>query len=362
MNCLRTADIQALVDGEATDPVRRHAASCADCSRRVRERERLTASLLGDVSREIELPPAAVHRMSSALAGSQHGATRLRPAAAPRRHRAFWSASLAAAATLAAIFLVAPMFKGPSTVSASEILAASASRLQSAATGIEVREYELIVDGVPKEMMPDHANGSYRVWQAIDHDVPGRFRFASFDANGQPVSSIAQDPAQGRRVTMMTMEGQAFRFETSLPAAMPLSLPELERLHMEATIAMMQASGGQLLQVVDTPEGQQYRIEVDQQGHATSSPVWDLTRARVVVDARDYRVMEFSVTGTVLKQPYSLSYRLLQRTQGASLTAEAFEVPKQAGEIAFTGEGSAVPTRDAIVLAFRELARLKQPQ
>ena len=43
-------------------------------------------------------------------------------------------------------------------------------------------EYELVLDGVPKEMMPDEADGTYRVRQAIDHGVPGRFRFASFGA------------------------------------------------------------------------------------------------------------------------------------------------------------------------------------
>ena len=153
------------------------------------------------------------------------------------------------AATIIAVLFVAPMIKEPATVSASEILAASATRLNSPVTGIEVLEYELVIDGVPKEMMPDHANGMYRVRQVIDHDIPGRFRFSSFGPDGQPISSIAQDPAQRRRVTMMTIEGQPYRFETTLPDETPMSLPEMERLHMEATITMMQASGNQLLQV-----------------------------------------------------------------------------------------------------------------
>ena len=48
------------------------------------------------------------------------------------------------------------------------------------------------------------------------------------------------------------------------------------------------------------------------------------------------------------------------RTLGASLQADAFDVPHEPGQMAFTGEGSVVPTRDVMVLAFRELSRLKQ--
>jgi hypothetical protein len=156
----------------------------------------------------------------------------------------------------------------------------------------------------------------------------------------------------------LTLDGQPYRFDVTLPSKPPLSLPELERLHMEATISMMQASGNQLLQIVDTPAGRQYRIEVEHAATETVSPVWDLTRAHVVVTAADYRIVEFAVTGTLLKQPYSVSYKLLRRTTGAALQPEAFDVPAERGEIRFSGDGSAVPARDAMVLALRELARL----
>ena len=76
-----------------------------------------------------------------------------------------------------AIVFVAPMMKKDrGAVSAAEILAESANRLAQPATGIELLEYELVLDGVPKDMMPDHANGTYLVRQAIDHTTPGRFR------------------------------------------------------------------------------------------------------------------------------------------------------------------------------------------
>ena len=42
--------------------------------------------------------------------------------------------------------------------------------------------------------------------------------------------------------------------------------------------------------------------------------MWDLTEARVLIDARDYRVTEFAVSGSFLKQAYSLSYKLISHS------------------------------------------------
>ena len=121
---------------------------------------------------------------------------------------------------------------------------------------------------------------------------------------------------------------------------------------------MMQASGNQLVEVVETAEGRQYRIEVPKVSAPGSNPVWDLTEARVLIDAKDYRVHELAVKGTFLKQPYSVSYRLISRDVVTSVAPDTFEVPRQPGEILVSGEGSAVPARDAMVLALRELSRL----
>src|SRR5204863_9498586 len=120
----------------------------------------------------------------------------------------------------------------------------------------------LVLGGVPKEMIPDQVDGTYRIWQAIDHDVPGRFRFASYAADGRMFSSIAEDPIAKRRVAAFTSEGQPYRFEMTLPAgARNMSLLEMQRLHMEASITMMQASGNQLVETIDGASGKLYRIE-----------------------------------------------------------------------------------------------------
>jgi hypothetical protein len=365
MSHLTSTQIQAVADGEAPQPLRDHAASCTECAAQVAERRR-AAGFLTSVLDGIDIPPAAARRIENALAGVAplQGATRLRNAPVkPAWRRAAWGAAGLAAATIVAIVFVAPMLKEDrGAVSAAEILAASANRLAQPTTGIELLEYELVVDGAPKDMMPDHANGTYHVRQAIDHSTPGRFRYASFGPDGQPISTIAQDPVTGRRIMMFNLEGQNFRFEVNVPPDVGPSLPQLERLHMEASIAMMLASGNQLLEVVDAPDGRYYRIEVPNVRAAGTNPVWDLTAARVVVNASDYRVTELAVKGTFLKQSYSVSYRLTNRSIVSNLAPDTFDVPTQPGSIVIDGDGSALPARDAMVLALRELARLKNSQ
>jgi hypothetical protein len=361
MRHLTNAQIQAVADDHSPAADREHAASCAACGARVIEQRQAAASFASAMN-AAAMPQATARRVETALAASARssGATRLRPAPRSRRWQpAAWGTAGLAAAIALVIAFVAPMMKEDrGTVSAAEILAHSVNRLAQSATGIELLEYELVLDGVPKDMMPDHANGTYHVRQAIDHTAPGRFRFSSYGPGGQPISSIAQDPVSGNRVMTVNLDGQAYRFEVSVPSNVGPSLPEMERLHMEASIMMMQASGNQLVEIVETAEGRQYRIEVPKVSAPGTNPVWDLSEARVLIDAKDYRVQELAVKGTFLKQPYSVSYRLISRDVVTNVPPDTFEVPRQPGEILISGGGSAVPARDAMVLALRELARL----
>ena len=349
--------------------MRRHAAQCDTCAAKVREREALMADMRDTVAPPVGIPVPLEQRVNFHLkADATKGATRLVPTA-PRSFRLqaerkwLYSTLAIAAATLVAVLFVVPALRKPdATLSAAEILAKSASQLSARVTGgVEILEYELVLDGVPKEMMPDGADGTYRVRQAIDHNVPGRFRFASYAPDGSMMTSIAQDPARNRRVMAFTVDGQPYRFEVSLPAEnRGMSLPEMERLHMEASITMMQASGNQIVETIDGPLGKLYRIEVPRVSGPGTSPVWDLTEARVLIDARDYRVTEFAVSGSFLKQAYSLSYKLITHNVVGSVAADTFLVPSQSGEIVITGEGSHVPSHDVVMLSLRELTRLKQ--
>lgn len=366
MKCLNDAQIQAVVDNEATADIQTHAASCARCGDKVRERGRLTAAILGALSVPAQIPPGAVHRIDRALAeGTGAGATRLRELqpTSGRWRTAVWSGGAVAAATLIAVLVVAPALRGPSTVSAAEILAKSADRLaEPVASGVETLEYDLTLDGVPREMMPDYIDGAYRVTQVIDHDSPGRYMATAYAKNGELVWGVAQDPAQRRRVVVIRIDDQPYRFEFALAGTIALSPPEMERLHMQASVAMMQASGNQLLDVVDTGSGRQYRIEVPSIAGQARNAVWDLSHAKAIIDANDYHVVELAVKGTFLKQPYSVSYRLIQRTiaAGATVQPSEFELPADPSAIVLEGEGSAVPVRDALMLAMREVSRLRR--
>jgi hypothetical protein len=368
-NCLNDEQLQALADGESDAAHRAHAASCIACGARLRDRAALMASIEATLNPPVGLPAELenrIFRLEAEAAGTGSGATRLRRQSGFRLQRegsARWiyTASAIAAAIVAVVFLIPAIRTSDTTVSASEILAKSANQLSAATRGIELLEYELVLGGVPKEMIPDQVDGTYRIWQAIDHDVPGRFRFASYAADGRMFSSIAEDPVAKRRVMAFTSEGQAYRFDLTLPAGpRNMSLPEMQRLHMEASIALMQASGNQIVETIDGPTGKLYRIEVPRVAAPGTNPVWDLTEARVLIDSRDYSVVEFAVQGSFLKSPYSLSYKLLRRVVGATLQPDAFAVPPQPGEIVVTGEGSAVGAHDVVVLALRALAQAKR--
>jgi hypothetical protein len=215
---------------------------------------------------------------------------------------------------------------------------------------------------MPREMMPDHVDGAYRVKQVIDHDTPGRYFLATYAPDGTVLSAVAQDPANHTRAMTLRVEGQLFRFDVTLPPNIILSPPEMERLHMEASVRMMQASGDQQLQIVDRDGERFYLIEVPKVTTQIENDVWDLTEARVLVDAHDYHIVEFSVRGRFLKQPYSVSYRLISRAIAAQadIGADEFEVPSDGSAVRVVGDGSAIPMRDALVLALRELARVRQ--
>ncbi len=368
MKCLNDSEIQAVADGEGADEIRQHARTCARCGERVRNREQAMSAVSQSLRASVEMPIATHRRVTQALSDGgdrsstrmRGGATRLRYGARSRRGRAFWSAVAVAAATLLVVFVILPMMKGPTTVSASEILAASANRLaQQPTDGVEFLEYELAIEGVPLELTPDRTNGKYRVRQVIDRSRAGRFLVSTHADGGALLSAVGQDPASGRRTMIVRLDGQAYRFNFTIPANASMSIPEMERLHMEASVAMMQASGVQRLQVIDGPAGRQYRVDVPQVRATSQGAVWDLSEAHLVVAADDYRVIEFAVKGMFLKQPYSLSYRLLNRevkTQ-AELAGDEFDVPNEPGAVTLEGEGSAIPAGDALIVALRELAK-----
>ncbi len=258
--CLNSIQIQAVVDGEAGAAERAHVATCGACASRVARRQQQIAEIEQTLNAPIAMPAPLAERVQSTFASGAAGATRLRaPNGGGRRRWVYSGFAVAAATLIAVLFIVPAVRKHDATVSASEILAKSANRLAAApAANVDFLVYELVLDGVPREMMPDHENGTgtYRVQEVVDHSVAGRYRLATYDPSGAELSSVAQDPATGRRVMTVRVDGQPYRFETTLPAAQTLSVPDIERLHMQATVALMQASGNRRLQTIDAPDGQ----------------------------------------------------------------------------------------------------------
>lgn len=370
MKCLNDAQIQAVVDREAQADAVAHAAACGRCGERVRRFETRAAAVEQAIAEPAVVPAALAARVREAIddgagSGAQaaaRGATRLRhvPARAPLWLRAGWSTAAVAALAILTFVFVIPSIRGPQAVSASGILAESATRLsQVPASGIELREYELTLDGIPRELSPDHPDGVYRIRQAIDHGTPGRFRFSSYTSDGQVLTSIAQDPVTRNRVSLMRVDDRYYRFEFIVPPNDVPSLPEIERLHMEASIKMMQATGQPMLKEIESGGRRHYLIEVPQVNATNDKAVWDLTHARVLVDAADFRVTEFQASGRFLNQPYSVSYKLISHVVAATVIPDVFEVPPQPGEVVISGEGTANPAGDALFAALRELAKAR---
>jgi hypothetical protein len=366
MTCLTDAEIQAVADHESGEAARAHVEGCASCTARVSEQRRRLAVVAALLVPTSALPGPLVQRVEQALgaAATPRGATRLRTDAAARP--AWWrpaiAAGTAAAAAIVLLFVI-PGWDGPGTVSASEVLAQSLEQLSRAATGVELREYELKLDGVPKEIMPDQENGTYRIQQLIDHQSPGRYRMSTYAPNGTLLSAVSEDPAERQRVSLVRLGQQVYRFEFDVATAPQLSLADMERLHNEATVAVMQASGEKSLRVVHGARGKAYLIEIPHVSAPAKAktPLWDLQDARVLIDAADYRIRELSVRGTFLEQPYSISYTLIRReTRPASDVArEEFEVPLEPGAIVLKGEGTQNPMRDALAVALRELSEAR---
>src|SRR6188508_2337686 len=90
MTCLNDSHIQALADGEPLPEAAAHAAGCAACAARVRERQALMAALTSAVDVPAKMPPqveesvffrlkAEATRLGGAEATGAQGATRLLP-------------------------------------------------------------------------------------------------------------------------------------------------------------------------------------------------------------------------------------------------------------------------------------------
>jgi hypothetical protein len=85
----------------------------------------------------------------------------------------------------------------------------------------------------------------------------------------------------------------------------------------------------------------------------------ELTRARVVIDATDYRVHEFTAAGSLLGLPFDASIRLLtHEINGTDLRPDEWAVPQEPGDVVIEGDGVG-ELNDSMTVVLRELGRLR---
>jgi hypothetical protein len=372
--CLSDARIRAAADGEAGEYELEHLAVCAVCRARLGDALRASEELSA-LAASIAVPPSlgesvgrALSRTSDAslTSGSPRaesrsertGATTLRDAPATRWGPRVWLTTSVAAAAVLVVFFVMPQPDAPRTLSAAQILDRSLQTL-SPISGTERREFDLELR-VPR--IASVQNGMYRIEQLIDHDTPGRHRLVRYAPDGTLLSGVSEDPVAGRRTAVVRVDGQLFAFRFSIDPARTLSLRELERSHVEGMIRLLQAAAGQTVREVDSAQGKRYIIELPQVASAHASGLWELSRARVVVDGTDFQILELAIGGAYLGEPFAVSFRLRRRDvqPSAEVSPEAFEVPDAEEAISIDGIGTDDFGHDLVASALRELARSKR--
>ena len=356
MRCLDDVDLQAVADGEAREAVAAHAANCARCGERVDGIRRHLRAIASAVNTGAGLPPPLDARVRESVVshGAARGSTTLRsPLRAPAWRRPPVMTGVAAVAVVViVVFGVLPRLDSPTTLSASQVLGRSLETLSSA-TGVEMLEYELTADGI--------ARGSWRIQLVVDHERPTRYRATTFGPDGQVQAAISQDPVKQRRMQLVRIDNRNYVVDvTPVPNPM-LSMPQMAQALAETVITMMQATSDQKLTVVDGPEGRRYVVEIPPIAPpASAAPTLDLHRGRTVVSANDFRIQEFEAAGTLLKQPFSISFRLLQHvvlSGSVQMSPDPFELQTGPGDVVLQGVPSDHPFDELLTTLVRELAR-----
>jgi hypothetical protein len=347
MTCLSDARIQAAADGEATAAEVEHAQSCASCRGRVND----TRGEMREFAREmsaIAVPPLRPPRPSTTL-GAGTGATTLRPAPAYVRRQPAWIfAGAAAAAVILALFVVFPAFDTRGQLNASEILNRSLATLSR--SGVEMLKYRLSINA-PR--IAAEETGDFLIEQLIDHDS-GRWRFTRFAADGSLLSGIAENPAANLREVFVRDAGRSFHFSFQLSQGDQMPLWDLQRRYAEALIRIVQASGARADLTTNANGEQQYVVELPPAAGAAASPIFDLQRARLVIDSQDFHVVEFSAAGSAVGDSVSVGFRLIERSVWGSAPGDVtFELPQDAGAIELSGEATKHIPHDIFQLLLR---------
>lgn len=345
--CLDEGRIQAVADGEATAAEVEHAQSCAVCRGRVNQSRNEIREFAGEMA-AIAVPPLRAPGLSAPLRASG-GATTLRPATSHVRRQPAWIfAAAAAAAVILALFVVFPAFDKRGQLNASEILNRSLATL--AGNGVEMLKYRLSINA--PRIAPGET-GDFLIEQLIDHDS-GRWRFARFAADGSLSSGIAENPAANQREVFLRDAERSFHLSFQLAPGDQMPLWDLQRRYAEALIRIVQASGARADVVANANGEQQYVVELPPAAGAAASPIFDLQRARLVIDSQDFHVVEFSAAGSAVGDAVSVGYRLIERSVWDAAPGDVtFDLPRDAAAIELRGEATPHIPHDIFQLLLR---------
>lgn len=357
--CLNDERIRATADGEATKIELQHVQGCAECHTRVGAARRASDEFAAMTSR-VNVPANLENRVGRALATDhvRAGATTLRDLPAPRWGARGWLTAGFVTAGVLAVVLFLPPLDAPRTLSAAQILDRSLQTL-SPASGTELREFDLELR-LPR--IAAEYTGTYRIEQLVDHDAPGRYRLVRYAPDGTLLDAISEEPAAGRRTAVVRVDGRPFAFRFTIDPGRTLGLRELERHHVEAMIRVLQAAAGQTVREIDTERGPRYVVELPQVVDAGASGLWELSRARVVIDATDFQILELEAAGSYMRETFSASFRLRRRQLRPSgeVPPEQFDLPQDANAILIEGPGTDDLGHDLLVSALRELVRTRR--
>jgi hypothetical protein len=352
MTCLTDLEVHAVVDDEASEASREHVMTCARCQSRVDERRRHLRDITAAVNVLGEVPAALDDRVRTAIASGRavRGSTVLRESPPPSLwQRTGWIPAAATAAVIAiVVFVVLPRFGAPTRLSASQVLERSLQTLATG-TGVESLDYELTVDGV--------SGGPFRIKHLIDRANPNHYRVASYGADGLLRTAISQDPARRQRTQAIQVDGRNYFVKIAGLREPVLSLPQMAQALVESIIRMMQATSDPTLTTQDTPQGREYIVETPVVAQRTgAATTLDLYHARTVISAEDFRIHEFEGSGTLLRQPFSVSFKLLEQTVVAAADAN-FSLEPGPDDVMIEGTPGDGPIEELLTAIVREAGR-----
>ena len=355
MRCLTDVEVQAVVDGEASDECRAHAATCEAvprASRRAAEPD--GDARLADGCRRDAVIGA---RGSPASCDDVERRRAARPCSARRRpspwRRLGWVSALATAAVIAlVVYGVLPRLGAPTTLSASEVLSRSLQTISSG-QGVETAR---IRSGHGRH---DARPGGHPPGDRSRQPASLQGRVVSPGRRRSRQRSVRTRSRQ-RRSQLFHVDGTNYIVRVGAIHTPVLSIPQMAQALVETSIGIMQAKSDQQLTVEDGPNGRRYIVEIPPVTPANPTATLDIFGARAVISGADFRIQEFEATGTMLRQPFSVSVKLRTHEYiGGAATDESFAMSPGPDDVVLEGQAAEDPVTELMTTVLRELGRAR---